>query len=72
MAGLLAALVTAWRATGQCFGLCLWVMGCARSMGDNYFESPHMAIVFFALAGLTLTMTNVSRRPESSLREAAT
>jgi O-antigen ligase len=63
-AGLFAALAAAWRATGQCFGICLWVMGVVRSLGDNFFESPHFAIAFFVLAGLSLALpTNRPRTP---------
>jgi hypothetical protein len=63
MGGLLAALVTTWRTTGQCFGICLWVMGCLRSQADNYFESPHFAIVFFTLAGLAISLPGRTAHP---------
>lgn len=61
-AGVLAAAGTAWRATGQCFGVCLWVMGVVRSMGDNFFESPHFAVVFFSLAGLALAAPSLRHK----------
>jgi hypothetical protein len=44
----------AWRASGQPFGLCMWIMCLVRSSFDVFFESPQYAIVYYILIGLVL------------------
>ena len=45
----------AYRATGQPFGFCLWILVFVWAHFDNYLEAPYGAIPFYLLAGMALT-----------------
>jgi O-Antigen ligase len=45
----------AYRASGQPFGLCLWVLLFVWAHSDNRLETPYGAIPFYVLLGMALT-----------------
>lgn len=56
------------RASGQPFGFCLWILVLIWSHFDNKLESPAGAIPYYVLAGMALTSTTTSSfAPKSPL-----
>jgi hypothetical protein len=51
---LLRLLWTAYRATGQAFGLAFWALGITIALFGNFFETPSCAIPFYLLVGLSI------------------
>ncbi|HZZ72827.1 MAG TPA: O-antigen ligase family protein [Pirellulales bacterium] len=66
MGTLWLALWRAYRRSGNLFGLCLWAFVVVRAQFDNLFETPHLAIPFFLLAGLCLAMPAPATAPAES------
>jgi O-antigen ligase len=57
----------AYRASGEPFGFCLWILVFIWAHFDNKLETPFGAIPFYVLVGMALTSAMVAGRPSKSL-----
>jgi hypothetical protein len=69
----LTLLGLAWRAygqTGQPFGLCCWVLYNVAAIGDTCFDTPHGAVPYYLLMGLSVSSLLAPLQPERPVAQA--